>query len=114
MVGWGMSSKWKAHAGFYLLNICVFQSQEMKSDKNKVKVHVDKYDWDCLNIHRGFYCSQLQRRAEHMKKSLEQQQKELEEKWKMFEKEKQQWEESVGGSKGSQENIKEWVVGQCF
>lgn len=49
----------------------------------------------------------LQRRAEHMKKSLEQQQKELEEKWKMFEKEKQQWEESVGGSKGSQENIKD-------
>lgn len=57
MVGWGMSNKWKAHAGFYLLNICVFQSQEMKSDKNKVKVHVDKYDWDCLNIHRWFYCS---------------------------------------------------------
>lgn len=81
----------------------MFQSQEMKSDKNKVK-STCRY---CLNIHRGFYCSQLQRRAEHMKKSLEQQQKELEEKWKMFEKEKQQWEESVGGSKGSQENIKE-------
>lgn len=42
-----------------------------------------------------------------MKKSLEQQQKEVEEKWKGFEKEKQQWEDSVGVSKGSQENIKE-------
>ncbi|XP_048738030.2 septin-7-like isoform X1 [Ostrea edulis] len=49
----------------------------------------------------------LQRRAEHMKKSLEQQQKEVEEKWKGFEKEKQQWEDSVGVSKGSQENIKD-------
>lgn len=52
-------------------------------------------------------CLQLQRRAEHMKKSLEQQQKELDEKWKIFEKEKAQWEESTGLSKGSQENIKE-------
>lgn len=38
-----MSNKWKAQAGFYLIYV-LFQTREMKYDKNKVTIDVDMYD----------------------------------------------------------------------
>ncbi|KAJ8302464.1 hypothetical protein KUTeg_018860 [Tegillarca granosa] len=66
---------------------------EMKVKEKKIKLKDSEAD--------------LQRRTEQSKKALEQQQKELEERIKQFEKEKHEWEDSVGLSKGSLENVKE-------
>ncbi|KAJ8302462.1 hypothetical protein KUTeg_018858 [Tegillarca granosa] len=68
---------------------------EMKVKEKKIKLKDSEAD--------------LQRRTEQSKKALEQQQKELEERIKQFEKEKHEWEDSVGLSKGSLENVKEYV-----
>lgn len=72
----------------------------MKSDKNKVTVDVDMYDWDYLNTHRvlSFTASEASRtHEEKLRTATERTGREVENVWK--------GKTAVGGVSGGQQGV---------